>query len=79
MAKVPREALIELRSRLGTLPSRSTQRRRLIQETAAVYGVSEQTMYRLLKEHKGLNSPRRSDYGVPRITSKASLEHRFSI
>ncbi|MGK7915571.1 MAG: IS481 family transposase [Prochloraceae cyanobacterium] len=74
MTKVPLEALIELRSRLSTLPSRCAQRRTIIQETAAVYGVSEQTMYRLLKEHKGLNSSRRSDYGVPRITSKATLE-----
>jgi hypothetical protein len=38
------EALLDLRRQLGTLPPRSTERRRLIQETAAFYGVSEPTV-----------------------------------
>jgi hypothetical protein len=74
MAKVPLEAVIELKKRLETLPSRCTQRRILIQQTASLYGISEQTMYRILKEHSGVKSSRRADCGIPRITSKASLE-----
>ena len=38
------EAILDLRRQLGTLPPRSTERRRLIQETAAFYGVSEPTL-----------------------------------
>lgn len=74
MAKVPLEAVIELKKRLETLPSRCTERRILIQQTASLYGLSEQTMYRILKEHSGVKSSRRADCGIPRITSKASLE-----
>jgi hypothetical protein len=74
MAKIPLEAVIELKKRLETLPSRCTERRILIQETASLYGISEQTMYRILKEHSGIKSSRRADCGIPRITSKVSLE-----
>lgn len=74
MAKVPIDAVIELKKRLETLPSRCTERRLLIQETASLYGISEQTMYRILKEHSGIKSSRRADCGIPRITSKTSLE-----
>ncbi len=71
--RIPTEALIELRTRLGRLPSRSAERRALIQETAQVYGVSEQTMYRLLQEHASLRSSRRADCGQPRVMPKVTL------
>jgi hypothetical protein len=45
---LPPEALIDLRHRLRTLPSRSATRRQVIQEMAAVYAVSEATVYRAL-------------------------------
>ena len=38
---LPPEALIDLRHRLSTLPSRSATRRQVIQEVATVYAVSE--------------------------------------
>ena len=38
------EALLALRRQLGTLPPRSAERRRLIQEAAVFYGVSEPTL-----------------------------------
>ena len=38
--QIPVEALINLRHRLDGLPSRCQERRILIEETAALYGVS---------------------------------------
>jgi hypothetical protein len=35
------EALIDLHRRLSTLPTRSHERRMIMQETATLYGVSE--------------------------------------
>ncbi len=48
MAKttIPLETIIELRSLLSGLPNRSSARRALIIETAELYGVSPQTVYR---------------------------------
>jgi hypothetical protein len=42
--RIPHEALIELKQRLGQLPSRGRIRRLLIQETAQLYGVSPDTI-----------------------------------
>jgi hypothetical protein len=44
------EALIDLHRRLSTLPARSHERRIIMQETANLYGVSEQTLYRALAQ-----------------------------
>ena len=44
------EALIDLHRRLSALPSRSHDRRMIMRETATLYGVSEQTLYRALAE-----------------------------
>jgi DNA-binding phage protein len=44
------EALIDLHRRLSTLPTRSHERRMIMQETANLYGVSEQTLYRALAQ-----------------------------
>ena len=59
--RIPSETLIELYQRLGQLPSRSTERRALVRETAKLYGVSEYTIYRALRERASLRSPRRAD------------------
>ena len=47
---IPSEALIELRQRLGPCPPRSAERRRIMRDMAALYGVSEATLYRALRE-----------------------------
>ena len=39
------EALIDLHRRLSTSPTRSPERRVIMQETANLYGASEQTIY----------------------------------
>ena len=54
-----------LHQRLGALPPRSAERRQIMQETAALYGVAEVTLYRMLREHARPRSLRRADYGVP--------------
>ena len=73
------EAILDLRRQLGTLPPRSTERRRLIQETAAFYGVSEPTLYRLLRQRRHPRSLGRADRGSPRVLPKAELERYLEL
>lgn len=75
MAKttIPLETIIELRSLLSGLPNRSSARRALIIETAELYGVSPQTVYRNLQQHNLPRSARRADYGQPRVMPKQKL------
>lgn len=71
---IPAEALVDLRRRLSTLPPRSHDRRRIIHETAALYGVSTPTLYRALQHQGKPHTVRRADYGTPRILPHAALE-----
>ena len=73
------EALLDLRRQLGTLPPRSAERRRLIQETAGFYDVSEPTLYRLLRQRKHPRSLGRTDRGLPRVLPKAELERYLEL
>ena len=68
------EALVDLRRQLGALPTRSSERRRLIQEASTFYGVSEPTLYRLLRQRRQPRSIGRADQGSPRVLPKAELE-----
>ena len=70
---IPVETIIELRSLLGRLPVRSSARRTLIKDTAELYGVSPQTVYRTLRQHTWPHSVRRTDYGQPRVMPKQNL------
>ena len=70
---IPIETLMELRNFLDRLPPRSPQRRILIEETAGLYGVSQVTIYRALKEYTTPKSVRRSDCGEPRVMPKQTL------
>jgi hypothetical protein len=70
---VPAEALLDLKRRLGTLAPRSTERRRLVQETAALYGVSESTLYRRLRAGGQLRPAQHQDRGVPKVLPEAEL------
>ena len=47
--QLPAEALVDLRRRLADLAPRSAERRALMQETAALYGISESSLCRLLQ------------------------------
>src|SRR5262249_60923727 len=63
-----------LRRRLATLPPRSPERRRLMHETARLYGVSEQTLSRVLRQQgKPRAVTRRMDRGVPRVLPQGDL------
>ena len=71
--RIPTEALIELRRRLDALPVRSQQRRILVEETAHLYGVSKDTLYRALREYEKPHSVQRSDRGKPRVIPETTL------
>lgn len=73
------EALVDLRRQLGALPPRSSERRRLIQESSTFYGVSEPTLYRLLRQRRQPQSIGRSDQGSPRVLPKAELERYLEL
>ena len=73
------ETLLDLRRQLGTLPPRSAERRRLIQEAAGFYDVSEPTLYRLLRQRRHPRSLGRADRGLPRVLPKAELERYLEL
>lgn len=77
--KIPSEAIVQLRQRLASLPRNSSSRRALIQETANLYGVSEHTIYRVLREPGQVKSARRSDYDQPRVMARSTLERYCEI
>lgn len=70
---IPVETIIELRQRLERLPARGSARRALIVETAELYGVSPETVYRSLRQHVLPQSVRRTDCGQPRVMPKQTL------
>jgi hypothetical protein len=76
---IPAEALVDLRRRLSPLPPRAPERRRLMQETAALYGVSEQTLYRAVQQHSKPRAVNRSDRGEPRVLPKTELERYLEL
>jgi hypothetical protein len=69
------EALIDLHRRLSALPSRSHERRMIMKETANLYGVSEQTLYRALAQRARPRALRRSDRGTPRVLPQDKMEY----
>ena len=73
--QIPSEAIISLRRRLEELPPRSLARGLLMKETASVYGVSVDTLYRVLRERKKPKSVYRSDRGKLRKLTNAEMEH----
>ena len=76
---IPAETLLDLRRRLNAFPPRAPERRRLIQETAALYGVSEATLYRAIQQHGKPRAVSRSDRGQPRLLPKADLERYLEL
>jgi DNA invertase Pin-like site-specific DNA recombinase len=70
---IPAEALLDLKRRLQTLAPQSAERRHLVQETAALYGISESTLYRRLRAGGQLRPAQRQDRGVPKVLPEAQL------
>jgi len=74
MKRVPPEAINDLRRRLSPLAPRSAERRLLVEETARLYGVSTDTLYRALRERAIPKALRRCDHGVPRVMGTKEME-----
>ncbi len=74
MKRVPPEAIRDLRRRLSPLAPRSAERRLLLEETAGLYGVSTDTLYRALRERAVPKPMRRCDHGVPRVMGAKEME-----
>jgi len=72
--QLPMEALVDLRRRLAGLAPRSAERRALMQEAANLYGLSESSLYRALRQHARPKALQRADRGVPRILPQAEFE-----
>lgn len=72
--QIPSEALVQLRSRLELFPPRSRERRALIEETAAAYDVSVDTLYRSLRQQRRPKTIERADKGIPRKLSRCEME-----
>jgi uncharacterized protein YhjY with autotransporter beta-barrel domain len=64
-----------LHRRLSVLPARSHERRMIMQETARLYGISEQTLYRALAQRARPKALRRSDRGTPRVVPQEKMEY----
>ena len=60
---LPEEALVALRQRFEQRSTTRAERKQLVQETSALYGVSAATVYRALRTRA--RSLRRTDAGVP--------------
>jgi hypothetical protein len=71
--QVPSESLLVLRRRLADLAPRSAERRALMQETATLYGISEVSLYRALRELGRPKVPQRADRGRSRILPPEEL------
>jgi hypothetical protein len=50
-----------------------------MQATAELYGISEQTLYRILQRQTTPHALRRADFGVPRVLPKAELERYIEL
>lgn len=72
--QLPTEVIAELRRRLTACPPRSRESRLMIQETARLYGISDATLYRMLRAVQRPQALRRADFGEPRVMRKADLE-----
>jgi hypothetical protein len=77
--QIPVEALINLRQRLEGLPSRCQERRILVEETAASYNVSKNTLYRALRNLSRPKSINRSDSGKTRKIPLSEMERYCEI
>lgn len=76
---IAQEVLIDLYHRLEGLPPRCAQRRDIIAQATALYGISESSLYRHLRNLYQPKSIRRSDAGKPRAIPQAELEQYCEI
>jgi hypothetical protein len=77
--QIPSEALVQLRCRLEQFPERSQERRALIEQASATYGVSVDTLYRYLRKQRRPKALQRSDKGKPRKIEGWEMERYCEI
>ena len=73
-SRIPHEALASLRHRLATLPARHPDRKHLVANAAALYGLSRSTLYRGLRQHRRPKPLHRADRGRPKVAAATDLE-----
>lgn len=74
-SRIPPEALASLRHRLATLPARHPpDRKHLVANAAALYGLSPSTLYFGLRQHTRRRPLHRADRGRPKVATAAELE-----
>ncbi|PSB43731.1 IS481 family transposase [Chamaesiphon polymorphus] len=71
---MPASALVSLRQSLDLLPARCSERKQLVENTANLYGISTDTLYRSLREQTRPKSIHRNDRGLPRKLSQPEME-----
>lgn len=71
---IPADSLLALRQRLDRLPPKSPERSTQVASTAELYGVSTDTVYRLLRAVRKPKTAHRADFGKPRVLPKPELE-----
>jgi len=71
---IPADSLMALRQRLDRLPPKSPERKAQVASIAELYGVSADTVYRLLRDFRKPKAAHRADFGKPRVLPKADLE-----
>jgi hypothetical protein len=77
--RIPEDRLLEMKRSLDLLPKRSSERKRVIHSFADLYDLSENSIYRALRQRwipKGL---RRSDAGSSRILKTTTMEKYVQI
>ena len=77
--RIPAEALVHLRRRLDTLPSRHPDRAEILRSARELYGVSRATLYRALQQSLRPKALRRADRGKPRKIPAAEMERYCEI
>ena len=70
---LPFETLSSLKVRLAQLSPRNAERKALIEQTASLYGVSSESVYRALRQGYKPKGVRRADHGKPRKLSRSEL------
>jgi hypothetical protein len=74
MKHISADRLDELDRQLLGPPRRSSERRLIIHEMAAFYGVSDTSLYRALRSHLRPKAVRRADRGLPRVLPREEME-----
>ncbi len=72
--KIPDERLLELKKQMDLLRPRALERRKLVQEFATLYAVSDSSVYRALRAKRSPKQLRRSDAGTTRILPLSEME-----